>query len=517
MNRILFFFLFSVFLYVSAFAKYNVKVLSKATTLASQLNEANTKYIIQEDLLIDSDVTIPENCIIQMNGGTISGPYILRGNNTQIESGMSQIFGTDIHFAGTWNISEIYPEWFGAIPNVRTGDCSIGIQKAIEFSCTSSYSKVVKFQGGRYYCKHAIKLIGGKDYYLQADGNATLVASGREQKYLLGRDGTNSSDAIGLRLNIRDVTFDANYRCDFCVYMPLMSNSTWYNVNCISARLCNYFTNYSFIDNFYGCKFLSGDPYGYPTKFAIYMGTQACNAMLFSGCSFEGAYIGAYSDNGYNVVFSSCTFEGLRSTGLYVNRTECCSIENCYFEDVSWHRETVDKQSPRFIDPSRLGVTFTKCKRYLNNTSNNGAIDYSMSPFKMHGNIIQNNEVLAIDCDLQSLTLGFREISKTNPAGRQSGRMIIVRGNTFQHIKTKGVQNDCNVFSCGSECMQVYDNSFEAIDIIKGMGKLYEDYKPQNIIIANVNGMSTSKSYSSYHNANHSEIDDNIVFLNVTE
>ena len=135
----------------------------------------------------------------------------------------------------------------------------------------------------------------------------------------------------------------------------------------------------------------------------------------------------------------------------------------------------------------------------------------------MHANIIQNNESLPIDCDLQALTLGFRETSKAKPSGRQSGRMIIVRGNTFQHIKTKDVQNDCNVFSCGSECMQVYDNSFEAIDIINGMGKLYEDYKPQNIIIANVRGMSASNSYSSYHNANHSEIDDSVVVLNISE
>ena len=512
-DRLLILIISIIVVHLNCNAKYDTIILSNEKPLSEQLKNTDTKYIIKTDIIIDSDITIPDNSILSFDGGSIKGRNKLVGRNTQIEAGLSEILGTDLLFDGTWNIRIIYPEWFGAIPNIPTGNCSNGIQKAIEFSTISKYSKTVGFQGARYYCKDPIKLKAGKNYYLQGYGDATLVASGGNIYYLLGRDGSNSSDAKSLKLNMRDLTFDANYRCDFSIYMPSMSNSSWYNVNCISAIICNYFTNYSFINNFYGCKFYSGDPYGHPTKYGVYMGNQACNAILFNGCAFEGAQIGVFSDNGYNVVFSSCTFEGLRATGLYINRTECCVIENCYFEDVSWHRETKDISSKRYINPADLGVCFTQCRQYTSMTNNNNAHDLSIKPVIIHANVIQNSESLQLNSDLHALTLAFRHASNKSSSGRYSGKKFIVRGSTFQHIKTKGIENDCNVFSCGSECMQVCDNSSEAIDIVNGLGRFYVDYKPQNIIIPTLGGMIMSFSYSSSHNANHSEIDDGIFLL----
>lgn len=507
-DRLLILIISIIVVHLNCNAKYDTIILSNEKPLSEQLKNTDTKYIIKTDIIIDSDITIPDNSILSFDGGSIKGRNKLVGRNTQIEAGLSEILGTDLLFDGTWNIRIIYPEWFGAIPNIASGNCSRGIQKSIEFSTISKYSKTIGFQGARYYCKDPIKLKEGKNYYLQGYGDATLVASGGNIYYLLGRDGSNSSDAKSLKLNMRDLTIDANYRCDFSVYMPLMSNSSWYNVNCISAKLCNYFTNYSFVDNFYGCKFISGDPYGRPTKFAVYMGTQTCNAVLFSGCSFEGAHIGVSVDNGNNIVFSSCTFEGLRATGMYINRVECCVIDNCYFENVSWHLETINRQSDRYINPVSLGVTFTKCQQYMSMISNRNTEEYSIYPLEIHANIIQNNMPLQLQSDLHDLSLGFRRVSETAPCGRLNGKMFIVRGNTFQHIETKGIENDCNIFSCGSEGMQVYNNSYEAIDLVKGQGQYYIDYQPINVIIPCINGIETSSHFSSRNNISHSVLTD---------
>ena len=503
---------------LSTIQAYTTKILKpniidgKNILTKAMIGSKNTKYVIKYDYELEENITIPEGCILEFDGGSINGAYTVTGTNTVIEAGLIKIFDVNVTLEGTWYVEAAYPEWFGAISDITTADCAPAINKALRFSILGRFHKEVKFQGKRYYCKTHVKIEIPSDYYISGNGHTTLVASGDTMDYLFGRDGSDSSDAPGVRIRLSNITFDANYRCKYAVYMPCMSNSNWYNVNCISAVLCNFFTNYSFIDNFYGCKFYSGDSYGHPTKFDVFLGNQDCNALLFSGCNFEGAYIGAYTNSGYNVVFSSCTFEGLRATGVYVNKTECCSIENCYFEDVSWGRETTDTSSPKYINPSDLGIVFSKCYQYTS-SRNVTPVERTITPIEIHANIIHNNESLLIDSNLKELIISYRYASALLKSGRMSERMFIIKNNTFQHIKTKNISNDCNLFDCGSECLSVKDNSCEAIDIIDGLGQLYTDYKPKNIIVPCVNGTITSAGILTVNNVNHSIIDNTINYI----
>lgn len=158
MNRSIFFFLFIIFLHGAASSKDHVRILSKNVSLAAQLNEDNTKYIIKEDLIIDRDVTLPKNCILKIDGGSINGPYTLCGQHTQIAAGLSSIFGSGIRLAGTWNNTEIYPEWFGAIGDGKTDDTE-AIRKAIWFAV----GKKLVFQHKTYI----INVTAGKDVNTQ--------------------------------------------------------------------------------------------------------------------------------------------------------------------------------------------------------------------------------------------------------------------------------------------------------------------------------------------------------------
>lgn len=85
-------------------------------------NSENTIYVIRYDFTLNEDITIPSNCILQFDGGSISGEHTITGQNTSIKAELVKIFNTDITLAGSWNATEAYPEWFGAKGDGVTDD-----------------------------------------------------------------------------------------------------------------------------------------------------------------------------------------------------------------------------------------------------------------------------------------------------------------------------------------------------------------------------------------------------------
>ena len=63
------------------------------TLSQSMINTPNTIYIIQYDFVLVTNITIPANCVLRFEGGSISGSYTLEGTETFIESGIMQVFG----------------------------------------------------------------------------------------------------------------------------------------------------------------------------------------------------------------------------------------------------------------------------------------------------------------------------------------------------------------------------------------------------------------------------------------
>lgn len=87
--------------------------LNKYKSFAEQLTQGNTIYKILYDFdLNGEEVTVPSNCILQFEGGSLSNGTIV-GNDTCIDAELVKIFDTDVTISGTWNIAEAYPEWFG--------------------------------------------------------------------------------------------------------------------------------------------------------------------------------------------------------------------------------------------------------------------------------------------------------------------------------------------------------------------------------------------------------------------
>ena len=92
------------------------------TLTQEMVSQGNTKYVIKYDFTLGEDITIPANCVLEFDGGSISGAYTLTGSNTGINAGLVKIFNTNVLFDGTWNVDTYYPEWFGAVGDGVTDD-----------------------------------------------------------------------------------------------------------------------------------------------------------------------------------------------------------------------------------------------------------------------------------------------------------------------------------------------------------------------------------------------------------
>lgn len=94
---------------------YLRKNISSEKNILTQdmINKPNIRYIIQYDYDLNGEsINIPANCIIHFEGGSLKNG-IITGDDTSIISNLKTIFKENITLNGTWNIDNIYPEWFG--------------------------------------------------------------------------------------------------------------------------------------------------------------------------------------------------------------------------------------------------------------------------------------------------------------------------------------------------------------------------------------------------------------------
>lgn len=112
-------------------AQYKTIILKKnlvngVNTLTQEMMSAqNTKYVVKYDYVLGEDINVPENCILEFDGGSISASgnnNTITGQNTAIQAGLVKILNTDVTLAGSWNVVKAYPEWFGAKGDGVTDD-----------------------------------------------------------------------------------------------------------------------------------------------------------------------------------------------------------------------------------------------------------------------------------------------------------------------------------------------------------------------------------------------------------
>lgn len=156
------------------------------------INKSNTIYIIQYDFNLGEDITIPANCVLEFDGGSISGAQTLTGNNTGIEAGLVKIFNTDITLAGTWDVAEAYPEWFDAKGDGVTDD-TVAVQ-----NCANNSKHIIlvnKYKVSTVVLKRGTTISSSGDGGLK-NGKVVMSVNSRITNTIFYIDKNDENDCI---------------------------------------------------------------------------------------------------------------------------------------------------------------------------------------------------------------------------------------------------------------------------------------------------------------------------------
>lgn len=118
----------------------------------AMINKANTIYVIQYDYdLKEASINIPENCVLQFDGGSLSNGTI-HGSLTKISNDSNAKIFDSISFTGTFSVIKIYANWFD---NPEDDDISIAFRQAFELNKVNkldNYSTITVLNG-EYNCR----------------------------------------------------------------------------------------------------------------------------------------------------------------------------------------------------------------------------------------------------------------------------------------------------------------------------------------------------------------------------
>lgn len=186
--------------------------------IQDKFNKQNTIYKITKDIdLGGGTLTIPKGCTLDFQGGSFSNG-IISGNNTKIKANLEKIFGDTLSLSESWNISEVYPEWFGATGDGVTDDTSY-ISQSITLSKNLGCKPWVKLCGtylitDTIYLPQFIKLAGNSSPSFTFDSGDpniryTFIANFPEKKKaVLESDTLLNGERLAYNEIVGDTDFD---------------------------------------------------------------------------------------------------------------------------------------------------------------------------------------------------------------------------------------------------------------------------------------------------------------------
>lgn len=163
---------------------------------------------------IASNVTFPSNVnLVMMHGGILKvySGYSITGSGCKIDAGLWQIF--DLSLGGTvigsWDIEEVYPEWFGAKGDGVTDD-GLAIKNSIKFSCFAKIGKTVFAKNYALYGDVEPSLNTYTPYpvnlVLEGRSGSSVISKGNVtvQRFWIVADTLNRK----MNITVKDMTFD---------------------------------------------------------------------------------------------------------------------------------------------------------------------------------------------------------------------------------------------------------------------------------------------------------------------
>ena len=167
---------------------------------------------------IDNIITIPENCILCFDGGSLKNGTVI-GSGTFIDASLVKIFDTSIIIDGNWNIPESYPEWFGVVKALNSSGLTTLPDCSQCLSLSMRLSKRVVVSPGYYHLDE-----------LSISYDGTIIGSSPDDTVFLVDTGVSIS--YSMQLTIENVTFLGG---DFCADVISIAN----RVFCLNMKNMN--------------------------------------------------------------------------------------------------------------------------------------------------------------------------------------------------------------------------------------------------------------------------------------
>lgn len=257
----------------------------------SDFTQENTIYKITTDLNLNTAILeLPANCTLDFQGGSISNGTII-GSNTKIKAGLNKIFDTNITLNGSWNVNEVYPEWFGII-GIDANQDTACIQKAID-SCISTNFKSVVLQNRIYQINSVLNITTN----CKIEGTSSQVWDrGTSTRLVLAENITGISVQF-TGVEIRNI--------------KITGNTT--NTGISFTNSSYYFSAYKIVTTGLGIGFDIQHSWTYD----------------FTLCRIEGGTIGFKIQEGTSATFNSCVAFSCTEYGFYVVKLNYGSFNGC--------------------------------------------------------------------------------------------------------------------------------------------------------------------------------------------
>lgn len=390
-------------------AATNVKANNYHASNISIIKTGKTYVIKGHNILRGDTITIPKNCILKFEDGIIEGNGVIIGNGSLISASLHRIFGNNITLSGNWNVSEVYPEWFGAVGNGVSDDTK-AFERAASLKRPLTLSNKV-YRLSRRIVVHSS--INGNGATIHADITNTQKSVFDfvrvKNFHIQGVNIISNARGISIRgckeFTVKDLTFNTRYYS-----LELGGNGYEYleNFTISSIRFKNDINNL----NADGIHIYDGTRNGFINKLTGTTGDDfiALNAfehyersdkpltienLVFERCEMDETCplgLRVYSHNNIpirNITFKKCRFHV--TYGKTARATPCVRfmttitfshpkdeganpawrlpIEKIYFEKCSF-KTSSDKTPTIIIQDTDGDITFKQCN-WINNAPRN--------------------------------------------------------------------------------------------------------------------------------------------------
>lgn len=323
-------------------------ILRKNKSFDEQVTNENTIYEIRYNFTLSKDITIPKNCILKFNGGSISSnSYSIVYNSTVVLGDYFKKINCTCTGRANDELKRVIPQMYGAKGN-GSADDTVAIQNAL--NAIYNYG-IVYIPGGEYKLTNTLTIPSTwKNSRLYSDGNAKLIAAHNNDCLVFNQDNNENGNIIIDNLIIEGPNPAFHSLSDFTSTGAGLKLTKVYH---------NKFSKLKISGFKYGIELINGignrfneDCYPRFNEVGIYIHGSAPNMNTFTECSIRenyryGIYISGL-DSGVDIplmnVISNCLIESNRpyvasdmtddtGIGIKLERTDCTVISGCYTEN----------------------------------------------------------------------------------------------------------------------------------------------------------------------------------------